>query len=354
MRRFSCDRYVGALLGLAVGDALGTTLEFTVPGGFQPIADMVGGGPFGLAPGEWTDDTSMALCLAESLLECDGFDAADQMRRYLRWKDEGHWSSIGHCFDIGTTTRQALGRFRRTGEPFAGDTADDTAGNGSLMRLAPVALAFAGDPASAVYMAAESSRTTHGARAAVDACRYFAGLLVGAVTGQPKEELLAPGFAPVAGLWEEARLHPEIAAIAAGSFREKSPPAIRGGRGYVVDTLEAALWAFSTTSDFESGALAAVNLGGDADTTGAVYGQLAGAFYGARHIPQSWSARVAKRTEITRLAERLHAFAERYASVVRALDSGGAHRWDPTDDGPMYEEQIEWLRREEERGREQP
>lgn len=118
-------------------------------------------------------------------------------------------------------------------------------------------------------------------------------------------------------------------------------------------TLEAALWAFATTGDFESGALAAVNLGGDADTTGAVYGQLAGAFYGARHIPQSWSTRVAMGMEITRVAERLHAFAERYASRVMPLDPEVPRRWQPADDGPMYEEQIEWRPTQDEMGGEQ-
>src|SRR5690349_17582820 len=111
------DRYKGALLGLAVGDAVGTTLEFTVPGSFTPITDMVGGGPFDLAPGQWTDDTSMALCLAESLIECQGYNPRDQIERYLRWYREGHLSSTGSCFDIGNTTRSALSAFARTQEP---------------------------------------------------------------------------------------------------------------------------------------------------------------------------------------------------------------------------------------------
>jgi ADP-ribosylglycohydrolase len=165
-----CDRYRGSLLGLAVGDALGTTLEFQRPDTFTPITDMVGGGPFGLKPGQWTDDTSMALCLAESLTECRGFDPVDQLRRYCRWYWEGHLSSAGKCFDIGNTTRAALHQFEQTGEPFPGPTDARSAGNGSLMRLAPVALAFASDPKTAIMMAGESSRTTHGAREVVDAC----------------------------------------------------------------------------------------------------------------------------------------------------------------------------------------
>ncbi|MDZ7802287.1 MAG: ADP-ribosylglycohydrolase family protein [Trueperaceae bacterium] len=294
----------GALLGLAVGDALGTTLEFRPPGSFEPIDDMVGGGPFGLAPGQWTDDASMALCLAESLVERGGFDAHDQMQRYLRWYRHGHWSSTGRCFDIGNTTREALARFERTGDPLAGPTDPNSAGNGSLMRLAPVPMAYAHDPERAVELAAASSRTTHGAREAVDACCYFAGLLVAAIRGTTKDELLTPRFEVVGGLWDRVPLTASVDEVAAGSFLHRAPPEIRG-TGHVVRCLEAAMWAFAATEDFPSGALAAVNLGDDADTTGAVYGQIAGAYYGVDAIPDAWRARLAKRTEVEGLVERL-------------------------------------------------
>lgn len=299
------DRYRGALVGLATGDALGTTLEFTTPGAFWPITDMEGGGPFRLKPGQWTDDTSMALCLAESLLECGRFDAGDQMRRYVRWRDEGHWSSNGKCFDIGNATRQALSEYSSTGEPFSGSTSERSAGNGSIMRLAPVPLFFAYDADLAIRMSAESSRTTHGTAMAVDACRYLAGLILGALGGATKEELLVPMYTPVQGLWEREPLHPAVAAVADGSFREKSPPEIKGS-GFVVESLEAALWAFATTDNFDSGALAAVNLGDDADTTGAVYGQIAGAYYGESAIRMSWRERIAYGAEIRKMAEDLY------------------------------------------------
>ena len=132
------DRYLGAMLGLAAGDALGTTLEFKPPGSFDPIDDMIGGGPFDLEPGQWTDDTSMALCLAESLIERRAFDPVDQLERYTRWYRTGHLSSNGRCFDIGNTVRDALDRFSRTRQPFCGSTSPRAAGNGSIMRLAPV------------------------------------------------------------------------------------------------------------------------------------------------------------------------------------------------------------------------
>jgi len=297
------ERTRGCLLGLATGDAVGTTVEFSPPGTFPPVTDMTGGGPFRLRPGEWTDDTSMALCLAESLLACRGFDAADQMRRYVRWRDEGHLSSNGRCFDIGGTVSAALGRFQRTGDPLAGSTDPHSAGNGSIMRLAPVPLFYAADALQAIAMSGESSRTTHGATACIDACRFLGGLIAGALRGEAKETLLAPFYTPAPGEpWTD--LHPAIADIAAGSYRHKSPPQIKGS-GYVVESLEAALWAFYQSDTFEAGCLLAVNLGHDADTTAAVYGQLAGAIYGEAGIPDRWLARLAQRDLITGFADRL-------------------------------------------------
>ena len=203
-------RFRGCLLGLAAGDALGTTLEFRSPGSFEPLDDMVGGGPFGLQPGQWTDDTSMALCLAESLLECRGGDPVDQLGRYLRWYRDGYLSSTGQCFDIGNTVRAALEKFAVTGEPWCGSTAPRSAGNGSLMRLAPVPMYFALDPEAAIGQAAISSRTTHGAATAVDACRYYAGLIVGALQGVDKYELLTTRYSPIPGSWERQPLVPAI------------------------------------------------------------------------------------------------------------------------------------------------
>lgn len=294
------SRSRGCLLGLAVGDALGTTLEFTPPHAVRTLTDMVGGGPFGLMPGQWTDDTSMALCLAESVAE-RGFDPVHQLETYVRWYRHGHLSSTGGCFDIGNTTRLALHRYEQSPQPFPGPTDDNSAGNGSLMRLAPVPLRWAFDPPRAVHLAGESSRTTHGAVACVDACRYFAALIVGALHGRPKDALLAADF------FREP-LCTAIAEVAAGSFKQKSPPDIRGS-GFVVKSLEAALWAFHATDSFEAGALAAVNLGDDADTTGAVFGQLGGAFYGEDAIPERWRIKLAMRELIERRADELLALA---------------------------------------------
>lgn len=247
----------------------------------------------------------MALCLAESLVERAAFDPHDQMTRYVRWWREGYWSSTGTFFDIGNATRAALERFEADGDPFAGSIDPHSAGNGSLMRLAPVAMRYANDPAQAVRHAADSSRTTHAAREAVDACRYFAALLVGALGGHEKSELLSQRFAPRGIDWNVEPLAPAIDEIAAGSFREKSEHQIRAS-AYVVHTLEAAVWAFSRTNNFRDGALLAANLGEDADTTGAVYGQLAGAYYyGAHAIPENWRSKIVKREQIERLASAL-------------------------------------------------
>ena len=303
------DRYRGALLGLAAGDAVGTTLEFKSPGTFEPITGMVGGGPFGLEPGQWTDDTSMALCLAESLVEQQGFEPADQMKRYVRWWRQGHLSSTGGCFDIGGTVRSALSRFETTGEPFSGSTDPHSAGNGSIMRLAPVPLFFAKDPKQAISMSGMSSRTTHGAQTAVDACRYLGALIVGALQAVCKKELLSDHYTPVPGYWKGHPLCAEIDAIAAGSFKEKEPPGIKGS-GYVVESLEAALWAFHNSRTFEEGCLLAVNLGDDADTTGAVYGQLAGAYYGVEAIPEGWRNTIVMREEILTFADNLYALSK--------------------------------------------
>ncbi len=280
------------MLGLAVGDAVGTTLEFKSPGSFAKIDDMVGGVPFHLAVGEWTDDTSMALCLAESLIERRGFDPIDQLERYTRWAKHGHLSSNGRVFDIGSTVQGALAKFAKTREPFCGSSDTWSAGNGSLMRLAPVPLFYVERPQDAIERSGESSRTTHGAASAIDACRYFGGLIVGAVLGVTKDELLSDRYSPVPQYWSTNDLVREIDEIASGSFKRLKPPNIKG-TGYVVKCLEAALWAFYSSDSFRDGCLLAVNLGDDADTTGAVYGQIAGAYYGEDGIPEEWRRKLA-------------------------------------------------------------
>ena len=291
------DRFRGALLGLAVGDAVGTTLEFQARGTFAPLTDMIGGGPFRLEPGQWTDDTSMALCLATSLVERVGFDPKDQMDRYVRWATQGYLSSTGTCFDIGNTVSDALRRYERTGNPFAGSTDPYSAGNGSIMRLAPVALAYYPDMEVIEGYAAESSRTTHGAEECLDACRLLGRALGRALAGQGKSEVLlgdAESFCGAAS----------IVNIAQGAYRQKTRDDIRG-TGYVVKSLEAALCCVDRTETFRDAVLLAANLGDDADTTAAIVGQVAGALYGVDGIPEGWLAKLAMRDEIVALADQL-------------------------------------------------
>ena len=286
----------GALLGLAVGDAIGTTVEFKPRGSFKPLTDMVGGGPFNLAPGQFTDDTSMALCLGASLID-KGFDLHDQMTRYARWSTDGYMSSNGRCFDIGIATRAALQRFQRNANPLAGSTDPSSAGNGCLMRLAPVPIRYLDQPEEAVRLSEEQARTTHQASECLGASRLFGELLVRALQGKTKEEVLAPHA--LAG-----QLPVKLQAIGQGRYRSKGRDAIRG-TGYVVDSLEATLWCFAQTDNFRDCILMAANLGDDADTTAAQAGQLAGAFYGERGIPAEWLGKLTMKEVIRDMADAL-------------------------------------------------
>jgi ADP-ribosyl-[dinitrogen reductase] hydrolase len=292
----------GTLIGLAVGDALGAAVEFRRPGTFAEVTDYRGGGPHGLGPGEWTDDTSMALALADSIAEA-GWDLNDQARRYVAWWRTGEYSVNDRCFDIGTTTRAALGRFEWTGD--ARTSADHSArasGNGSIMRLAPVPIRYAGlFPDRLEELArylAESSLPTHASPQCLSACAYLGLVLCGLIHGLDREEVLAPDWEPLVRLRTIEPLHPEVEEVAAGSFRRRPPEIV--GSGYVVKCLEAALWALEDAGDFREAVLRAVNLGDDADTTGAVCGQLAGACWGETGIPVEWRENLARPAMIER------------------------------------------------------
>ena len=290
-------RYQGALLGLATGDAVGTTLEFTERGSFTPITDMLGGGPFRLQAGQWTDDTSMALCLATSLVEKQGFDPQDQMQRYNDWRVNGYMSSNGRCFDIGVTVSEALSQYLGSGNPFSGPTHPLTAGNGSIMRLVPVVMYFSSDITQVIQFAGDSSRTTHGAKECIDACCYFATLLHFAFEGADKKQLLACNY------YQPTTR--KITAIQQQNYQDKTIEQIRGS-GYVVQSLEAALWCFAHTDNFADAVLMAANLGDDADTTAAVCGQIAGAFYGVEGIPKHWRNKITEHDMILKLADSLY------------------------------------------------
>jgi ADP-ribosyl-[dinitrogen reductase] hydrolase len=277
------DRARGALLGLAVGDALGTTLEFSRRDSHPLHTEMVGGGVFNLKPGQWTDDTAMALALADSLISCRGFDAEDLMQRFVRWYRHGEYSCTGRCFDIGLATRTALVHYELTGEPHAGSTDPRSAGNGSLMRLAPVALFALDDDQLAQQIAADQSRTTHGAKSCIEACQFFVSLLRAAILGEKNIIALA---------CQLGRNYPVIRHVTDRNWNQLDRGQINSG-GYVIHTVEAALWSVARTASFEESIVLAVNLGADADTVGAVTGQLAGAMYGASSIPLRLRGRLA-------------------------------------------------------------
>jgi ADP-ribosylglycohydrolase/protein-tyrosine phosphatase len=281
----------GTLIGLAVGDALGAAVEFQSPGSFEPVTDYRGGGPHGLEPGEWTDDTSMALALADSII-ATGWDLDDQARRYVAWWTKGEYSVNGRCFDIGMTVKSALAKFGQTKDAKTSASASErVSGNGSIMRLAPVPIRFLDHFPDQIEklagLAAESSLPTHASPQCLSACRYMAIVLAGLMQGIDRDDVLSADWEPLQRLQASEPLHHEVDAVAAGSFRELKPPAIQGS-GYVVKSLEAALWAFHDAQDFRQAVLKAVNLGDDADTTGAICGQLAGAYWGESGVPKEW------------------------------------------------------------------
>ncbi len=291
------DRQRGCLLGLAIGDALGAAVEFQTPGSFEPVTEFRAGGPHDLGPGEWTDDTSMALALADSIADV-GWDLDDQAQRYVDWWRGGKYSSNGRVFDIGITTSAALVRFVETGNAReCGATDERSSGNGSIMRLAPVPIAyhrcFPDQLDLLANRALESSLPTHASPQCLSSCRYLALILAGLIHGLERDEVLSADWEPLRRIRGAEELHAEVLEVALGSFRCRMPPEIVGS-GYVVRSLEAALWAFHRADDFREAVLAAVNLGDDADTTGAVCGQLAGAYWGERGIPKKWKQGLAE------------------------------------------------------------
>ena len=291
------DRCRGTLIGLAVGDALGAAVEFRSPGSFKPVTGYRDGGPHGLDAGDWTDDTSMALALADSIATT-GWDLNDQADRYVEWWKKGKYSVNGRCFDIGITTRSALGNYTAKKDALTScDRSDRASGNGSIMRLAPVPMRFghlySGQLDELSRLAEESSIPTHASEQCVSACRYLATILAALIDGEDRDAVLSPNWKPLQQLNDIKPLHPLIQEIAQGSFRQKQPPAIQGS-GWVVKSLEASLWAFHDAESFEDAVLKAVNLGDDADTTGAICGQLAGAYWGESGISESLRSGLAR------------------------------------------------------------
>jgi ADP-ribosyl-[dinitrogen reductase] hydrolase len=291
------NRFLGCLVGLAAGDAVGTTVEFKERGEFTPLTDMVGGGPFCLQIGQWTDDTSMALCLAASIIEHQGIQSDDIMNKFCDWMDTGYMSSNGRCFDIGNTTKQALKRYQQTGDTCSGGTDGWSAGNGALMRLAPIPMLAYLDTNELDDLSIINSEYTHNVSESIDACRLYSRMIADALKGESKHDIIQNQL--------NFTGHPKIVEIAKGSYFDKIVDDIKG-TGYVVESLEAALWCFYTTDNFRDAILKAANLGDDADTTAAICGQLAGAYYGIDGIPTDWRNKLTMLDNIEEMALQLY------------------------------------------------
>ena len=305
------ERFQGALLGLAVGDALAAATQFRRPGSFTPVGDLLGGGPHDLPRGGWSDDTAMALCLAESLAERRSYDDGDFLARLLRWQAEGHLSATGQCVGITGPTARALARVQwRSGGAPSGSHDPQQRDPEVLSRVAPAVLHAFADEAAAISLAGDVARVTCQSPVVVDACRLLAAMLHVALRGEPRARVVAPHPA----VFTSQPLKSDVAPIAAAT---RPIPASRDTvRSDVLDALQAALWAFASTQNFRDGALAVVNLGGQSDVAGAVYGQLAGAHYGINAIPAHWRSAILRRADIENLADRL------LADALVALGSG--------------------------------
>lgn len=296
------DCKLGCFLGLAVGDSLGSPIEFMEPGTFVPITCYRSGGPHGLAAGQWTDDTSMAYAMADSIIE-KGWDLYHQLDNYLDWMQQGLFSVNDACFDIGTTTRAALNKFEQTEDPLNSSSKDPIdSGNGSIMRLAPVPIKFAylypDNIKELCRYARESSITTHGSPQCISACEYMALVLAALINGEKKDVVLSPDWDKLKFL---ENIDPSIEKVIKGSFRTNKVK----GSGWVVGSLEAALWAFDCSNSFEEAVLKAVNLGNDSDTTGAVCGQFAGAYWGKSSFPVPLWEGLDKRDKLERVVMEL-------------------------------------------------
>ena len=294
------ERFQGALLGLAVGDALAAHTQFRKPGTFAPVGDLLGGGPFDVPRGAWTDDTAMALLLAESLSEREGFDAHDQVQRFARWQREGYGSATGQCIGISASVARALATAQYKRQPFAGSHDPEQLDKDPLARVAPVVMYFFADPPTAVARAAEAARITAQAPLVLDCVRLLAAVLHQALAGRDKAAVLRPPRE----WWVTASTRAEVLGLYEGSYARRSPPEITAG-GHVVQALEAALWAFHRGATFREGALLAANLGRDSDVVTAVYGQIAGAHHGVSAIPGIWRNSLMKQEVVIDSADRL-------------------------------------------------
>ena len=294
------EKRLGAFWGLATGDALGAPIEFYPRDRLPAIQDMTGGGKFKLPSGAWTDDTSMALCLGHSLILHPTLNSADVLNRFWDWASKNKYCSQDKAFGFGQNTLRTLMKFHKTGQLKADSTGKRSDGNGSLMRLSPVAIVHHNNIEETRRIARKQSFTTHASTKGADCCELLGMLLCHLFSGLSLSEALkATDQHDCVESWDD-----EIQELVRGTWRTKTRDEI-SSIGYVVHTLEAALWSVHQTTSFEDALILAVNLGHDADTVGAVAGQLAGALYGVQAIPQRWIKALAKPDMLEVCAEGL-------------------------------------------------
>jgi ADP-ribosylglycohydrolase len=280
------DRVRGMLLGLAAGDALFHAAH-------------------GLPADAWSDKTAMALCLADSLLACDGPDAAHQVACYRDWQHRGLWSSTGTSVGISAATSRALAAAQWSGNPYAGSHDPAHADAEPLARIGPAVAWFSADPRQGIDAAVNCARITHQAPLTLDSVRYLAALLAGALAGRDKATLLAADFTPVPESWRPDSLRSPLRELAAGAWRGRAPRRLHRSKLAAVAALESALSAFEVGADFAQCLAAAASRPGDAQVAAAITGQLAGAYYGAAALPAGMREGLARAAEIEALADRL-------------------------------------------------
>jgi len=302
------DRLHGALLGLTVADALGVPVEFRSRSALDrdPVTDMFGYGTYNQPPGTWSDDSTMTWCTVESLALQGECDTEDMAGRFVRWLTHGYMTPYNELFDIGNATREALERYRTEAvwAKFAGLTHEHSNGNGSLMRILPLAFYARNlETAERERLVNEVSSITHRHPRSLLACQIYVEMAIQLLEGQSAEQAYQ---ATAAAINERHAGHAELTAferVLNGELAALKRDGIRSS-GYVVDTLEAAVWCLLTTDSYREAALTAVNLGEDTDTTAAVVGGLAGILYGESSIPPEWLSQVAKLDELRELVSK--------------------------------------------------
>jgi ADP-ribosylglycohydrolase len=296
------DTYAGAILGMAIGDALGGLVVNNISNA-PFVSDLIAGGPLGLPRGAWLADTAMTWCLAESLLACNGSKPEDQMQRYLAWQRDGKCSSTAAALNVPNEASKALAQWQWTRKPVAGSHDPNNKDAHTLARtLAPV-LFFANDPGRVLIEAGEAARTTLQAPIVLDANRAFSVLLLDALAKVDKDELLSIKRSPNAQRLRLNRLKPQVTQVMDGWWRGPAPPARNGTD--VLAVLGTAIWAFDQSNNFRDGVLLAVNSSANAPSTGAAFGALAGAYYGLQNIPAAWRGIVLQSQALLDVAQRL-------------------------------------------------